>query len=79
MATAQRLRARVPPFVSVVALVMDAPLTALSGILQRVRPDIVQFHGSEDPANRQRVWEAVAGFLRAHLDETTTGQTAGSP
>lgn len=54
VATAQRLRARVPPFISVVALVMDAPLTALSGILQRVKPDIVQFHGSEDPADCER-------------------------
>ncbi len=45
---AQRLRSKVPPFVSIVALVMDNDITQVRAILQRVRPDLLQFHGQED-------------------------------
>jgi len=47
IATATALRRRVPPFVSAVALVMDEDLTTVRAILDRVKPDLLQFHGEE--------------------------------
>lgn len=47
---AQRLRSVVPPFVSVVALIMDTDITQVRAIMERVRPDLLQFHGQEDEA-----------------------------
>jgi phosphoribosylanthranilate isomerase len=47
VAAAASLRQRVPPFVSVIALVMDEELTSLRAILERVKPDLFQFHGQE--------------------------------
>lgn len=47
---AARLRERVPAFVSVVVLVMDASVTAVRDIVRTVQPDLLQFHGSEDAA-----------------------------
>nr|WP_256445185.1 phosphoribosylanthranilate isomerase [Verticiella sp. GG226] len=47
--TAARLRARVPPFVSVVALTVNASPAELQAIIDAVRPDMLQFHGDETP------------------------------
>lgn len=47
---AQRLREAIPPFVSCVALVMDTPVTEVRAILQRLKPDLLQFHGAETAA-----------------------------
>lgn len=41
------LRRALPPFITAVALTMDAPVTQLREILQTVRPDWLQFHGVE--------------------------------
>jgi phosphoribosylanthranilate isomerase len=46
---ARALRAALPPFVTPVALLMDADLTQVQAILQTVRPGLLQFHGSESP------------------------------
>lgn len=54
LAEAQALRARIPPMVAAVALVMDATLTQVAEILQRIKPDLVQFHGSEAAADCER-------------------------
>lgn len=51
VAEAKALRRAVPPFVQAVALTMDAPLTSVREILQTVRPDCMQFHGSEPDAD----------------------------
>lgn len=45
------LRQRVPPFVAVVALVMDEELTRVRAILERVKPDLLQYHGAEPEAD----------------------------
>jgi len=45
------LRTALPPLVSAVGLVMDAPLTRVREILSVVRPHLLQFHGSEDEAD----------------------------
>ena len=44
------LRETVPASVSAVALVMDDPADVVAAIVERVRPDVLQFHGGEDDA-----------------------------
>jgi len=48
-ARAAQLRAIVPPFVSVVALLVNAPPATVHAIIEQVRPDLLQFHGDETP------------------------------
>lgn len=43
------LRRELPPFVSVVALLMDADREFIAQLVARLRPDLLQFHGSEAP------------------------------
>ncbi|KAF1709952.1 N-(5'-phosphoribosyl)anthranilate isomerase [Pseudoxanthomonas kalamensis DSM 18571] len=47
---ARRLREAVPEEIGVVALVMDQDVDAVRAIVDQVRPDLLQFHGSEDEA-----------------------------
>lgn len=44
------VRAGVPPFVSVVALFMDADAADVQLAIDVLRPDLLQFHGQEDAA-----------------------------
>jgi len=44
------LRALIPDSIGVVALVMDQPADVVAAIAEQVRPDLLQFHGSEDDA-----------------------------
>lgn len=46
---AAALRRRLPPFVSAVALTVNAPASDLERIIETVRPDLLQFHGDESP------------------------------
>ncbi len=50
LSTAAALRARIPPHIAAVALVMDAPAREIESIVATVRPDLIQFHGSEGDA-----------------------------
>lgn len=47
--TAQRIMRAVPPFLSCVALFLDAPAADVADVVERVRPDALQFHGRETP------------------------------
>lgn len=49
LATARALRAGLPPMLAVVALLMDNEPSEVRQILQILRPELLQFHGSEDP------------------------------
>jgi len=42
---------RLPPFVTVVGLFVDASRDDIAAVLNRVRIDLIQFHGSESPAD----------------------------
>ena len=47
---AARIVRNVPVFVSVVALFVDAPVDAVKTVIDRLNPDVLQFHGVEEPA-----------------------------
>lgn len=53
---ARRIRLAMPPFVSVVALFMDEDEDWIEQVLRQVRPDCLQFHGSESPTACDR-WQ----------------------
>ena len=55
IAQAQRIVAALPPFVSVVALFVNATTVEIETTLAQVRIDIVQFHGDETPAQCQQI------------------------
>ncbi len=42
---------RLPPFVTVVALFVDASRDDIAAVLNQVRIDLIQFHGDEPPAD----------------------------
>ncbi|TJY62242.1 phosphoribosylanthranilate isomerase [Sinimarinibacterium sp. CAU 1509] len=44
---AAKLRERVPAFVNVVTLLMDAPARDVRAVIKAVQPDLLQFHGNE--------------------------------
>ena len=46
---ARLLRAKVPAFVSVAALFVNAAPTDVQAVIDRVQPDVLQFHGDETP------------------------------
>ncbi len=48
--TAAQIAREVPAFVSVVALFVDAPEASVAAVIDRVRPDLLQFHGAETAA-----------------------------
>lgn len=54
------IRARVPPFVQVIALFRDASAAGVREAVDAVQPDLLQFHGGESP-------EYCAGFGRPYL------------
>lgn len=46
---AYQLRRQVPAFVDVVALFVNAEPTLVDAVIERVQPDLLQFHGDESP------------------------------
>ncbi len=52
---AQQIVSALPPFVSVVALFVNAKQAEIESILSQVRIDIVQFHGDETAADCERI------------------------
>ena len=52
---AQQIVAALPPFISVVALFVNATLAEIEAVLSQVRSDIVQFHGDETAADCERI------------------------
>lgn len=50
LSAAAALRARIPSDIAVVALLMDAAESDVESVVAAVRPDIIQFHGSESDA-----------------------------
>jgi len=75
---AAHLRRSVPSGVKTVVLVVNPDGLTLANIAEMVRPDVVQFHGTEPPealaAVKERfdfqVWKALPVRSRASLDES---------
>ncbi|MBB3229008.1 phosphoribosylanthranilate isomerase [Luteibacter sp. Sphag1AF] len=66
-AAAARIRAMVPPFVSVVALMMDDDEAWVREVIEVVKPDMLQFHGEETD-------EACAAFGLRYLKAIAMGE-----
>jgi phosphoribosylanthranilate isomerase len=47
---AQRITEVLPPFITVAGLFVDAPSAQIHAVLDNTRIDLLQFHGSEEPA-----------------------------
>lgn len=45
----RKLREQVPPFITVVALLLDEEPAFIEQVIAAVRPDCLQFHGNEEP------------------------------
>ena len=60
VAEAKEIARALPPFVTKVALFMDAPMRLVEDVIVSVRPDLLQFHGEEDE-------QTCAGFRRPYL------------
>ena len=65
---AQQIVAAMPPFVSVVALFVNASTTEIEAILAQVRIDIVQFHGDETPADCAQIKLPYYKAIRVKAD-----------
>ena len=52
---AQKIVAALPPFISVVALFVNATPAEIETVISQVRIDIVQFHGDETAADCERI------------------------
>ncbi len=63
---ARELAAALPAFVASVALFLDADATTVRDIVDRVRPDLIQFHGNETP-------EFCRSFKRPYLKAVPMG------
>ncbi|WP_456404238.1 phosphoribosylanthranilate isomerase [Thiolapillus sp.] len=56
---ARRIVAQLPPFVTTVALFVDAEREQIAEVVRKVQIDLIQFHGDESPefcASHERPW-----------------------
>src|SRR5690625_4905453 len=68
------LRQQVPAFVTVTALLVNASDALIQEVLTRVKPDLLQFHGDETPAQCERYGHPYYMAIRlvgAHLTLAT--------
>jgi phosphoribosylanthranilate isomerase len=72
---AERLRMRTPPSLKVVLLLVNAPADLTGIAIDKVKPDVVQFHGTETPewlravkdATGLEIWKALGVKTRETL------------
>jgi phosphoribosylanthranilate isomerase len=65
---AAEIARRLPPFVTVVALFVDAEPEAIQDVLNRVRIDLIQFHGDESPEQCTRYGRPWIKAVRVRED-----------
>ncbi len=63
---AARIIATLPPFVSRVALFVNAPHEAIGGVIEHVPVDLLQFHGDETPDACRRFGLPYVKAIRMH-------------
>lgn len=71
LAQARAIVAAMPPFVTTVALLMDDSEETVRAVIEQVRPNLLQFHGSESDA-----W--CAQFGRPYLKAIAMGEGAAA-
>ena len=65
---AQQIVAVIPPFVSVVALFVNASMAEMEAVLAQVRIDVVQFHGDETPSDCEQIKLPYYKAIRVKAD-----------
>lgn len=75
VAAAAVIAQRVPAFVTVVALFVDADRAAIERVVNQVQPDLLQFHGAEDEAFCNSFGRPYIKALRVR-DSTELGRQA---
>ena len=68
IAQAQQIVAVMPPFVSVVALFVNASTAEIEAVLAQVRIDMVQFHGDETPTDCAQIKLPYYKAIRVKAD-----------
>ena len=68
IAQAQQIVAVMPPFVSVVALFVNASTAEIEAVLAQVRIDMVQFHGDETPSDCAQIKLPYYKAIRVKAD-----------
>lgn len=76
---AREIVAALPPFVTTVGLFVDMPRGELSGILDAVPLDLLQFHGDETPADCAGYHRPYIKALRVRPGEDIAARCAGYP
>lgn len=79
VAQAAAISRQVPPFVTVVALFVDADVAAIEEVLSQVRVDLLQFHGQESCADCERFGRPYIKALRVRSAETLAAEMACFP
>jgi phosphoribosylanthranilate isomerase len=64
---AQAIAQVLPPFVSRVALFVDAPVEQVREVLETVQPDLLQFHGDETPEYCRQFNRPYIKAVRVHV------------
>ncbi len=64
---AQAIAQALPPFVSRVALFVDAPAEQVREVLDTVQPDLLQFHGDETPEYCRQFERPYIKAVRVHV------------
>lgn len=76
---AVRIARVVPPFVTVVALLVNAPASVIEAVLTEVRPGLLQFHGDEDEAACAEFGAPFIKAVRMAPDIDPAAETARFP
>jgi phosphoribosylanthranilate isomerase len=79
VAGARGIVAALPPFVSTVALFVDAEADAVWRVVDAVRPDLLQFHGSEEAAFCARFGVPYLKVLRVGRHAPASAALAAHP
>lgn len=79
VAQAAAISRAVPPFVSVVALFVDADATTIETVLSQVRVDLLQFHGQENSADCEGFGRPYIKALRVRSADTVIAEMANFP
>ena len=79
VAQAQRIRAVVPPLVSLVGVVVDCTAAQINEYVQTIGLDLVQLHGAEAPEEADKLTRPYIKAIRARTPEQVANDIALYP